>query len=212
MKGKAQSNYHPQLYQYLRRYQEDPSSRVFAPLAEAYRKAGLIDEAIEIAREGLKNHPNFLGGRVALARALFDKKLYQEVVDELAPVVQDIPDNLVAQRLLAESYLILGRVAESLSAYKMLLYFSPQDTETARIVQELEAQAYEKGTLVLRTDPAPVAIPEFDVRPANSAIEADPDQKRAKKIKNIEKLQSLLQRVERYKVLREVQSLTTGKG
>src|SRR6476620_6012693 len=115
---------HPAIYTYLKQYQDDPNSRVFAPLAEAYRKAGLIDEAIDISREGLKVHPSFMGGRVALARALFDKRLYQEVVEELSPIVQDIPDNLVAQRLLAESYLVLGRVAGALSASKMLLSFS----------------------------------------------------------------------------------------
>ena len=157
----AKVTQHPLIYKYLKKYQDDPASRIFAPLAEAYRKAGLVDEAIDIAREGLKVHPRFIAGRVALARALFDKRLYQEVVDELTSVVEDIPDNLVAQRLLAESFLMLGRMAESLSAYKMLLYFAPQDSETAQMVQELENQAYEKGTLILRTDPQQTQLPEF---------------------------------------------------
>lgn len=190
----------PLLYEYLRKYQQDPTSRVFAPLAEAYRKAGLIDEAIEIAREGLRVHPSFIGGRVALARALFDKKLYSDVVDELAAVIQDAPDNLVAQRLLAESYLILGRVSESLASYKMLLYFNPNDAETAAIVQELEAQAYEKGAMVLRTDPKPEPLPSFEVRGAQSALGEDPSLKRAAWIRKIETLQGLLQKVERYRV------------
>jgi tetratricopeptide (TPR) repeat protein len=198
------ASYHPMIYEYLRKYQEDPGSRVFAPLAEAYRKAGLTDEAIEIAREGLRIHPQFMSGRVALARALFDKKQYQEVVDELSPIMQDIPDNLLAQRLLAESCLILGRTAESLAAYKMLLYFSPQDSEVAQMVQELEAEAYEKGSLVLRKDPPLDPIPSFDVKPASEAIEGDPDLKKAEKIRKIEFLQTLLQKVERYRV---VQSL-----
>jgi tetratricopeptide (TPR) repeat protein len=190
---------HPQIYEYLKRYQEDPTSRVFAPLAESYRKAGLVDEAVEIAREGLRIHPGFIGGRVALARALFDKKLYSEVIDELAKVVDDVPDNLVAQRLIAESYLMSGRVSEALSAYKMLLYFSPSDEETAKMVQELEAQAYEKGVLVLRTDPKRPEIPEFAEKSANEAIEGDPALKKARWIARIEKLQSVLQKVERYR-------------
>jgi predicted Zn-dependent protease len=197
--GTRKASSHPQIYSFLKKYQDDPTSRVFAPLAEAYRKAGLVTEAIEIAREGLKVHPRFMGGRVALARALFDKKQYQEVVDELSPVVQDIPDNLVAQRLLAESSLILGRIAESLSAYKMLLYFSPHDTETAQLVQELETEAYEKGTLVLRSDSQTDALPNFDIQSAKKAIGADPHAMRQNKIKQIEFLQGLLQRVERYK-------------
>ncbi|MFL5815426.1 MAG: tetratricopeptide repeat protein [Bdellovibrionia bacterium] len=190
---------HPQIYEYLKRYQEDPTSRVFAPLAESYRKAGLVDEAIDIAREGLRIHPNFIGGRVALARALFDKKQYSEVIDELGKVVEDVPDNLVAQRLIAESYLMSGRVSEALSAYKMLLYFSPSDEETAKMVQELEAQAYEKGVLVLRTDPKQPEIPEFAEKSAHEAIESDPALEKARWIAKVERLQTVLQRVERYR-------------
>jgi predicted Zn-dependent protease len=196
----------PLIYKYLKKHQEDPSSRIFAPLAESYRKAGLVDEAIEIARDGLKIHPNFIAGRVSLARALFDKKLYQEVVSELTSVVEDIPDNLIAQRLLAESFLMLGRVAEALGAYKMLLYFAPQDAETAQLVQELENQAYEKGTLILRTDPEQTQFPEFREGPAQGAIDRNPELKRAKRVQQIELLQGLLQKVERYRTLRQLHS------
>jgi tetratricopeptide (TPR) repeat protein len=198
-KRKKTSPYHPIIYTYLKRYQEDPGSRVFAPLAEAYRKAGLVDEAVEIAREGLKAHPHFLGGRVALARALFDKREYTEVVRELEPIVQDAPDNLVAQRLMAESCLMLGRVAEALGAYKMLLYFNADDRETAQIVAELEAQSYENGALVLRTDPPRPEVPEFSVKSAGEAIDDSPEAKRARWIGKIEKLQRMLQRVEQYR-------------
>jgi tetratricopeptide (TPR) repeat protein len=194
------SKSNPLIYQYLKKYQEDPTSRVFAPLAEAYRKAGLIDEAIDIAREGLQIHPGFIGGRVALARALFDKHLYEQVVDELTLIIRDVPDNLVAQRLLAESYLMLGRVAEALGAYKMLLYFAPQDPETAKMVSELEVQAYEKGTLVLRTDPRKEEA-HFNVVQTSEAIDEDPDEKKRKWVGRIELLQGLLQKVERYKAL-----------
>lgn len=195
----AKAPHSPVIYGYLKKYQDDPTSRVFAPLAEAYRKAGLIDEAIEIAREGLRVHPGFIGGRVALARALFDRKHYEQVVQELTPVVQDVPDNLVAQRLLGESCLMLGRVAEALGAYKMLLFFAPHDPDTAQIVQELEAQSYENGALVLRTDTAPDPVPQFSEIGVGGAIDADPGLVRANWIRKVEKLQKMLQCVERYR-------------
>ncbi len=188
----------PQIYHYLRRYQEDPRSRVFAPLAEAYRKAGLIDEAIEIARDGVRIHPHFVGGRVALARALFDKGDYANVVKELEPIVLDSPDNLIAQKLLAESYLILGRVTDALSAYKVLLFFMPGDQEVAGLVQEIEARAYEDGLLVLNRDPIPLR--SYSVSDADTAISNDPDILKREWVNKIEMLQGMLLRIERFKL------------
>jgi len=189
----------PVIYSYLKKFQEDPTSRVFAPLAEAYRKAGLADEAISIAREGLVYHPTFIGGKVALARALFDKKKYEDVINLMTSVTQEAPDNLVAQRIFAESCLMVGKLTQALDAYKMLLYFNPQDAEVMRMVKELEPQAYEKGSLVLQADLKLLKDDGFDVRDVDGAIDADPDLKRKKWIGNIERLQNLLQRVERYR-------------
>ena len=68
-------------------------------------------------------------------------------------------------------------------------------------MRELETQAYEKGTLVLRTDPEPVVDSGFDIRESQGAIDQDPDLKRRHWIRKVEVLQGLLQRVERYKAL-----------
>jgi len=191
----------PLIYHYLKKYQEDSSSRVFAPLAEAYRKAGLLDEAIDIARDGIRIHPHFIGGRVALARALFDKRQFAEVVKELEPVVLDAPDNLVAQKLLAESYLILGRVAQALAAYKTLLFLMPQEEEIVKMVTEIEEKAYENGALVLQREPTPVK--SYSVKGAFDAISDDPEVKRKEWIKKIESLQLMLVRVQRFKLAKK---------
>jgi tetratricopeptide (TPR) repeat protein len=230
--GGSGGTYSPMIYDYLRRWQEDPTSRVFAPLAEAYRKAGMVDEAIEIAQDGVRVHPNYLGGRVALARALFDRKRYHEVIEQLEMSMQNAPDNLAGQRLLGESFLMTGRVAEALASYKLLLYFSPMDVEAARLVKELEAQAYEQGVLVLRTDLArpesigprlvvggarqgPIrgagapgeGMDSFSERPLQVAISSDPALKRQEWVGRVEFLQGLLLRVERYKLSVEQRGL-----
>lgn len=129
-------------------FQDDPTSKIFAPLAESYRKIGLIDEAIEICLEGLQANPDFIGGKVALARAYGDRKLYSKVRETLLPIIDKIPDNLVAQKLLAEACLVLGYVTEALNAYKMLLYFNPQDREAENLIQEIETQEYQGGGLL----------------------------------------------------------------
>jgi tetratricopeptide (TPR) repeat protein len=210
MDSKKPGSFSPVIFDYLKKFQDDPTSRVFAPLAEAYRKSGLVDQAIEIAREGLRVHPHFVGGRVALARALFDKKMYPEVLDELLSVVRDVPDNLVAQKLYAESALMVGRVTDALGAYKMLLYFTPGDPEIAQMVRELEVQAYEHGALVLRTDPKPPKglkvqpsanpdVDEYDIRPAGQALGSDDRATRKRTVRQIEWLQALLSQIQETK-------------
>jgi len=144
----AEVKYPPLLLKYLKMFQDDPKSKIFAPLAETYRKIGLVDEAVQICLEGVQSNPDFTGGKVALARAYADKKQHVKIRDLLNPIMEQIPDNLVAQKLLAESCLALGYLKEALAAYKMILYFNPNDLEASGVVQELETQQYEGGGLL----------------------------------------------------------------
>ncbi len=181
----------PALYHYLKKYQEDPQSRVFAPLAEAYRKAGLVDEAIDIAREGVVKHPSFIGGKVALSRALFEKARYVEVLDELNPVIQNAPDNLAAQKLVGDSHLMLGHLTEALGSFKVLLYYNPTDEDVSKMVTELEGKLIEQKDMIVQGD--------FNIKPLQSIIEDDPEIREKEWKNRIEFLQGLLQRVERYR-------------
>ena len=52
----------------------DPSPRIFAPLAEAYRLSGQLDSALETARRGVEAHPDHVGIRIVLARAIVDSE------------------------------------------------------------------------------------------------------------------------------------------
>ena len=48
------------------RYAENPDGRYFAPLADAYRKAGRVDEAITVVTSGLNQHPDYLSAHIVL--------------------------------------------------------------------------------------------------------------------------------------------------
>ncbi len=52
----------------------DPSPRIFAPLAEAYRLSGRLDNALETARCGIEAHPDHVGIRIVLARTIVDSQ------------------------------------------------------------------------------------------------------------------------------------------
>jgi hypothetical protein len=74
----------------------------FGGIAERFRRAGELDRAITLCREGLKRFPGQLSARVTLGWALLDKGRYDEARDELEQVLRRAPDNLAAIRGLAE--------------------------------------------------------------------------------------------------------------
>jgi tetratricopeptide (TPR) repeat protein len=85
-----------------RRVQHDPASIAFAQLAEEYRRAGRIEDAVRVCRAGLQQHPAYLSARVTLGRALIDLRHFREAREELERVVREAPDNLAAIRALAD--------------------------------------------------------------------------------------------------------------
>jgi tetratricopeptide (TPR) repeat protein len=149
--GKIYDQHPPHFQEYLQRFKEDPTSRVFAPLAEAYRRMGRVDDAIDICREGLEHHPDFHGGRVALAKCYVDKRMYVEAQTELEKVVNTAPDNLLAQRLLGDAYLAQGNKSAALHPYKMALLLSPSDVSLAERVHGLEKALHQAGILEATT-------------------------------------------------------------
>lgn len=136
--GKIYDQYPPYFREYLRRFKEDPTSRVFAPLAEAYRRLGRVEEAIEVVLQGLEHHPDFHGGRVTLAKCYLDLKKFADARTALERVVQFAPENLLAQRLLGDVFVALGERNRALHAYKMALLLSPNDVNLSEKVRLLE--------------------------------------------------------------------------
>jgi tetratricopeptide (TPR) repeat protein len=106
-----------ELERYLRIYQENPDSRVFAPLADLYRRLGRLDEAEKICREGIRRHPYYAGGRVALAHIQLDMAHFDEALEEINSVVTYYPDNLLARKILIR---VLGALGDSEGATREL--------------------------------------------------------------------------------------------
>ena len=166
-----------EIHKYLDILSRDPKSRVFAPLAEAYRKAGLLDEAIETAREGLKNHPSYLGGRVALGRALLEKDLHAEALEEFTQVVQAAPDNLMAHKHLGRIHLHLNHPEDAEKAFRMVLLLDSRDEEAQKFLEGGPSPALTSPTppepSVPREEPASVVEPAPE--PEEQAVEEIPE-------------------------------------
>ena len=148
---------------YQRMYERDPKSKVFAPLAEAYRKSGMIKEALEVAEKGIQFHPDFSGGHVALGKIYFDLSRFKDAEKSLARAVQLSPENILAHQLLADTLLRLKKSKEALKVYKMLLFLSPEHQRAQIAVRKLESlTADEFDEDVFAMKPLKETIKEWD--------------------------------------------------
>lgn len=149
--------------------QKDPKSQVFAPLTEAYRKMGLLEEAFRIAVRGVQFNPAFGGGRIALARVFLDRDNLNGAVEELEKARDLSPDNILAHSLLGECYLRTQRPKEALRSFKMVLFLAPTNEKAQRAVRKLEsltADEYDEDLFEMRQ------LPQFDALTTESEKEA----------------------------------------
>jgi tetratricopeptide (TPR) repeat protein len=92
----------PRIAELRRRVELDPASILFAQLAEEYRRAGQLADAVRVCRAGLARYPDYLAARVTLGRALMDLGQDADAQRELESVLRAAPDNLAALRSLSE--------------------------------------------------------------------------------------------------------------
>ena len=87
---------------YYQQWQDDPTSIVFAPIAEYFLLYGMVDEALEICRMGLKGHPSFVSGRVVMAKIHLKRGNWDEAEEELRQALTIMPTNRSARELMQE--------------------------------------------------------------------------------------------------------------
>lgn len=133
-----------------RRVEKDPASIAFAQLAEEYRRAGQLEDAVSVCRAGLKIHPSYLSARVTLGRALLELETLDEAQQELDHVLRSAPENLAALRGLAEIHHRRGDLVQALTHYRSALALARNDPDLEQTVNDL----------ALQVEPAPPGLDE----------------------------------------------------
>ncbi len=128
-----------EIRKYEAAYSRDPRSRAFAALADAYRRAGRLEEAIIIAELGLKAHPRYLSGVVVLGRAYLQSGRTEEARAQLERVVEINPDNLAAQRTLGDIYFDRKEWGRARKAYMEILRVQPDDSLIKARIEHIES-------------------------------------------------------------------------
>ncbi|HEX9893578.1 MAG TPA: tetratricopeptide repeat protein [Gemmatimonadales bacterium] len=152
----------------LERRWQQTSGLVFAPLAEAYRKAGLHQRALEVLEQGLSLHPEYGPalivrgrchldtGNLNLAEAAFEQALLRDPMDP------------IALRGMADVFARTDRVQEAIDRLQILVEIDPQNTEARAVLQRLRHQP--PVTEPAESEPAPVDPAPIEPEPPPPAF------------------------------------------
>jgi tetratricopeptide (TPR) repeat protein len=119
----------PDVERLLSRYNQAPQSRLFAPLAAAYRAAGDSEEALRVLRAGLARHPQYVSALVLMAQCCLDLQQEDAAESAFARVLELDPENLVALRYRAERARRRGALERAVELLRLLLEIDPFDRE-----------------------------------------------------------------------------------
>ncbi len=123
----------------IERYNRARDSRLFAPLADAYRKNGDIDKAIEILEGGLEKMPQYASAHVILAKCYYDKGATERAKAEFRRVLELDAENLVALKFMGDILLAEDKRREAADCYRKILAIDPSNADVARALKEMEA-------------------------------------------------------------------------
>src|SRR5690348_1844007 len=166
-----------------RRWLENPKGRNFAPLADAYRKAGEIDRAIDLCKSGLELHPDYVSAHIVYGRCLIDQKDDPGATEVFQKVLQLDPENILALRILSEIAERTGHYEQGAEWLTRLISADPMNGDAAEALTRMKAKATQAKTAPRASQPAAEA-------PAEPVAEVVPEQAVPSKDLGIERASS----------------------
>ena len=118
-----------------------PDSFCFAALSAVYLKAGLIDDALHVAREGVAKHPDYLAGQRALSLACHAKGFNDEALAALQRIAVALPEDVPSLKLLGRLLVEAGEQGSAIQIYRVALEFAPEEVECLLQLKSLEQSA-----------------------------------------------------------------------
>src|SRR5215207_6136909 len=97
----------------LRKKFDEHPRRYFAPLANEYRKAGDLEQAIFICQEYLPQQPGHMSGHIVYGQALFETGRHDEARGVFETALALDPENLIALQHLGDIARLGGKAADA---------------------------------------------------------------------------------------------------
>ncbi|HKL48409.1 MAG TPA: tetratricopeptide repeat protein [Desulfuromonadales bacterium] len=131
--------------EYVEELTRDPGSRVFVPLSEIYRQAGMFQAAQSILLKGIKQNPDYGPGYIALGRTLASRDMAGKAEKAFRKALEVAPGNLPALKALLRIFWEKGDVTEARKTAEALYKVKPGDEDAEKILQRI-AERHEKET------------------------------------------------------------------
>ncbi len=120
-----------------RKFNENPR-RYFAPLANEYRKAGDLEQAIAICRTYVPQQPAHMSGHIVFGQALFEAGEHEEARGVFEAALALDPENLIALRHLGDIARERGELSAARTWYQRVLDADPRNDEVAALLSSLD--------------------------------------------------------------------------
>lgn len=137
------------------RHAENPDGRTFAPLADAYRRAGRLAEAHQLVQAGLLKHPLYVSAHIVLGRCLIDMGDTAGARLAFEQVYAIDSENIIALRTLSELAEGEGRLADAEYWLRQALDVDPMNPDLRDGLERIARAAAE--------EPAPQPNPLADL-------------------------------------------------
>ncbi len=144
----------------------DPSSQIFAALAEAYRRQGELDKAFRTCQSGLKIHSEYGPAHAVMAKINLDRRMYDWAESEARKAAEIDGWTRSTELLLAEIHIYKGEFEPAIRLLRRLLEADPgneQITKLLDIARQLprqQAEEQNRSSQILRDEPTLVNAPK----------------------------------------------------
>lgn len=125
----------------------DPRSPVFAPLSEAYRQMGMLDDALQIARQGVTALPRYCPGHISLGRVLAQRGDLSRAIAAFEAALAIEHDNLTAIKGLARVRILNRQPEEALQILLRGATINPGDEGVRKMLASL-GPVHSRGAVV----------------------------------------------------------------